>query len=233
MEKVLSTSHLIKNYGGITALRDVNLDVYGGQIIGLLGPNGSGKTTLIKIITTLITDYDGSVQFLGKPLGLESKRGISYLPDCEFLRTDIKISRIIAMYADFFADFDTAKATEMLGVVDIAANRTIQTLSKGMRDKLQLILTLARSAKLYIFDEPIAGVDPASRDYILNTILKNYSQDAAVIISTHLISDIEPVLSRVIFINQGQIIMDGDADAIREERKMSVDSLFREEFKCF
>ncbi len=232
MEAVLQVTEVKKSYRRNEVLRGVSFAIYPGQIVGLLGPNGSGKTTLIKIINTLITDYKGDVTVVGNPIGISSKRVISYLPDTSFVRPEFRISRMLDFYTDFFPDFDRAKAVEMLTAVGLEQTAFIKTLSKGMQEKLQLVLTMARQAKLYIFDEPIAGVDPAARDFILNTIIRNYSENAAILFSTHLISDAEPILSRVLFLKDGQIYINDDADALRESRGMSIDKVFREEYKC-
>ena len=232
MSTILSVKNVSKKYKNFQALSDVSFDIQSGQIVGLLGPNGSGKTTLIKIINTLITNYTGSVSVCGHAPGLESKQVTSYLPDIEFLREDLKISTALNLYSDFFSDFDVAKAREMLVLVKLNEGAAIKTLSKGMKEKLQLVLTMSRKAMLYIFDEPIAGVDPAARDFILDTIIRNYNENGAILFSTHLITDVENVISRAIFLKEGRIVLDGEADAIREQRGMSIDQLFREEFKC-
>jgi len=229
---ILQVKNVSKSYMKNKALDGVSFDVCAGQTVGLLGPNGSGKTTLIKIINTLITDYSGEILVCGNKLGIESKKNISYLPDVEFLRTDMKINSTVSLYKDFFDDFDVVKAKEMLKIVNLEKNMQIREMSKGMREKFQLVLTMARKAKLYIFDEPIAGVDPAARDFILETIIKNYNEEGAILFSTHLISDVEPILSRVLFLKNGRIIIDGDVDDLRESRKKSIDQIFREEFKC-
>lgn len=229
---VLSIQNVSKQYNKHQALDNVSFDVYGGQIVGLLGPNGSGKTTLIKIVNTLITNHTGKISICGHEPGVASKGLTSYLPDVEFLRKDLRISTALKLYADFFADFDITKAREMLVLVKLNERSVINTLSKGMKEKLQLVLTMSRKAMLYIFDEPIAGVDPAARQFILDTIIRNYNENGAILFSTHLITDVEGVISRAIFLKDGRIVLDGDADAIRAERGMSIDQLFREEFKC-
>lgn len=231
-ENILSVRNVSKRYPKTEALTDVSLELGAGQITGLLGPNGSGKTTLIKIINTLITDHTGEVTVCGKPLGVGSKALVSYLPDLEFLRKDMKIASILDMYADFFADFDLAKAREMIGLVGLREEARVRTLSKGMHEKLQLVLTMSRKAMLYIFDEPIAGVDPAARDYILDTIIRNYNEQGAILFSTHLISDVEGVISRAVFLQNGRVILDGEADALRAEHGKSIDQIFREAFRC-
>lgn len=232
MNSILTIRNVSKQYPGKTALDNVNFEVHAGQIVGLLGPNGSGKTTLIKIINTLITNYTGEVLVCGQPLGIQSKAVLSYLPDLEFLRKDMKISSLLSMYGDFFSDFDKTKAQEMLKLVGLLESAKVRTLSKGMNEKLQLVLTMSRKAMLYIFDEPIAGVDPAARDFILETIIRNYNEQGAILFSTHLISDVEGVISRAIFIKDGRVILNAEADALRAERGKSIDQIFREEFRC-
>lgn len=228
---VLQLKNVTKKYGSKTALDGVSFDIGEGSITGLLGPNGSGKTTLIKIINNLITDYTGSVLVCGQPLGIGAREKISYLPDKEYLRREMRISTVIGMYSDFFRDFDRSKALEMLGTVKLEPGMRISTLSKGMNEKLQLVLTMSRAASLYVFDEPIAGVDPAARDFILDTIIRNYREEASILISTHLISDIEHLIDRVIFIKEGRIALDRDSDGLRGEQGKSVDQIFREVFR--
>ncbi|GHV08072.1 ABC transporter ATP-binding protein [Clostridia bacterium] len=232
METILSVRDVRKNYPKTPALKGVSFDVAPGQIVGLLGPNGSGKTTLIKIINTLITDYTGEILVCGRPLGRESKAAISYMPDCEYLRRDMTIASILNMYVDFYPDFDLAKAQSLLQMMSLEQNKRVRQLSKGMKEKLQLALTMSRRAKLYIFDEPIAGVDPAARDFILDTIIRNYNDQGSILFSTHLISDVEGIISRAIFIKEGTIILDQDTDSLRAERGQSIDQIFREDFKC-
>ena len=228
---VLQIQNLTKKYGAKQALNNVSFEIGEGTITGLLGPNGSGKTTLIKIINNLITDYTGKVLVCGQPLGIGAREKISYLPDCEFLRREIRISTAIDMYDDFFSDFDRMKAGEMLKTVKLEPKMRINTLSKGMNEKLQLVLTMSRAASLYIFDEPIAGVDPAARDFILDTIIRNYREEASILISTHLISDIEHLIDRVIFIKEGSVVLDKESDTLRGEQGKSVDQIFREVFR--
>lgn len=232
MSTILECKNLSKAYGGKTALSHVSLSLNGGHIIGLLGPNGSGKTTLIKLINGLLTPSEGSLLVGGHPIGVESKRITSYLPDQSYLNANLKIKEIISYFDDFYNDFDKARAYDMLEKLSIHPEAKLKTMSKGTKEKVQLILVMSRRAKLYILDEPIAGVDPAARDYILNTILSNYEEDATILISTHLISDIENILDEVIFIKDGQIVLNSSVDKIREENGKSVDSLFREVFKC-
>ena len=232
MNTILSVKNVRKSYGRKLALDGLSFEIAPNQIVGLLGPNGSGKTTIIKLINTLITDYTGEILVCGKPPGIESKKQVSYLPDRPFLRSDLRIKTVVDMYADFFADFDKTKALQMLETMLLEPTARIKSLSKGMKEKLQLVLVMSRVAKLYIFDEPIAGVDPAARDVILNTIIKNFSDGASMLISTHLISDVENVLDRVLFIRDGKIVADDTADNLRGREGKSIDRIFREGFKC-
>ena len=223
MSAILECKNLSKSYGKKTALN---------HIIGLLGPNGSGKTTLIKLINGLLTPNEGELYINQHPVGVESKKIVSYLPDHNFLNMGMKVREIIRLYQDFYEDFDSDRAYDMLSKLQIDPNDKLKSMSKGTKEKVQLILIMSRRAKLYVLDEPIAGVDPAARDYILDIILSNYEEDATILISTHLIADIENILDQVIFIKNGQIVLDAYVDNIREEQGKSVDSLFREVFKC-
>ncbi len=223
---------LYKSYNRTVALRDLGLSLDGGQIVGLLGPNGSGKTTLIKIINDLLKADKGKVLIDGKKPGVETKEIIAYLPDRNTLPDYMKIKDLIGMQADFFRDFDAAKANSMISDLGIDTNMRFKSLSKGMGEKVQLALVMSRKAKVYLLDEPIGGVDPAARDYILRTIISNYNPDSLVIISTHLIQEIESVLDDVLFIRDGQIVLHKSPDQIREESGKGVDELFREVFKC-
>ncbi len=223
---------LYKSYNRTVALRDLGLSLDGGQIVGLLGPNGSGKTTLIKIINDLLKADKGKVLIDGKKPGVETKEIIAYLPDRNTLPDYMKIKDLIGMQADFFCDFDAAKANSMISDLGIDTNMRFKSLSKGMGEKVQLALVMSRKAKVYLLDEPIGGVDPAARDYILRTIISNYNPDSLVIISTHLIQEIESVLDDVLFIRDGQIVLHKSPDQIREESGKGVDELFREVFKC-
>lgn len=231
-EFVLECKGVSKSYGKKEALRNINLQLERGRIIGLLGPNGSGKTTLIKMINGLLTQNDGEIIVNGEPVGVESKSVIAYLPDKSYLADWMKVSDIINMFSDFYSDFDKSKALDMLKRLNINENDRLKTLSKGNKEKVQLILVMSRQAQLYLLDEPIGGVDPAARDYILNTIITSYNPDASVVISTHLISDIERVLDEAVFINSGEIILHDTVDNIREKYSTSVDGYFREVFKC-
>ena len=228
---ILECRGLTKTYGRATALNDVNLKLLSGRIVGLLGPNGSGKTTLIKLANGLLTPSSGEILIDGHNPGPETKKVVSYLPDRDFLQGWMTVENAISYSADFFDDFRSDAAREMVRRLGIDLRQKIKTLSKGNREKVALILCMARAAKLYLLDEPIAGVDPATRDYILQTILSNYAEDSTVVISTHLIADIEPVLNDVIFIKNGMIEMYRSADEIRETENMSVDALFREVYR--
>lgn len=231
MAELLRCDGITKKYGGQVALNNVSLSVEGGRIIGLLGPNGSGKTTLIKLINGLLTPTAGSISICGSAPGVETKKVVAYLPDSNYLNSWMTVGQLVNMFADFYEDFRRDTATEMLSGLGITTEARLKTLSKGNKEKVSLILVMSRSAKLYVLDEPIAGVDPATRDYIISTIIGNYNPDASVIISTHLISDIEQILDEVIFINNGNIVLHKSVDAIREENGKSADELFREVFK--
>lgn len=231
MAELLRCNGITKKYGGQVALNNVSLSVEGGRIIGLLGPNGSGKTTLIKLINGLLTPTAGSIAICGSAPGVETKKVVAYLPDSNYLNSWMTVGQLVNMFADFYEDFRRDTATEMLSRLGITTEARLKTLSKGNKEKVSLILVMSRSAKLYVLDEPIAGVDPATRDYIISTIIGNYTPEASVIISTHLISDIEQILDEVIFINNGNIVLHKSVDAIREENGKSADELFREVFK--
>lgn len=231
MSELLHCQDLTKNYHNLTALDNLNLTVESGKIIGLLGPNGSGKTTFIKLVNGLLTPTWGSIWIDGKTPGVETKKIVSYLPDNSFLNSWMKVSQIVDMFCDFYADFRKELAYEMLERLGISPDRKLKTLSKGNKEKVCLILIMSRNAKLYVLDEPIAAVDPAARDYVISTIINNYNPEASVIISTHLIADIEPILDEAIFLNGGKIVLHKSVDDIRQEYNKSVDELFREEFK--
>ena len=232
MSELLEIHSLTKKYGSKTALSDVNLTLEGGHIVGLLGPNGSGKTTLIKIINGLLTPTKGLVTVNGNRIGVETKKVISYLPDTSYLNMGSKVSDVIKTFERFYADFDTKRAYEMLEKLNLNPNDRLKSMSKGTKEKVQLILVMSRRADLYVLDEPIAGVDPAARDYILSVILSNYDPKATILISTHLIADIESVLDQVVFIKEGKIERFSSVDDIRENEGKSVDALFREVYKC-
>lgn len=232
MSNIVQISGLNKSYGYKQIIKDMNLNLEGGKIIGLLGPNGSGKSTLIKILGGVLKPDSGNVTIDGKQIGIDTKRIVSYLPERTYLSPSLKVREAISMFDDFYEDFRTERAEEMLNRLNINLNDTIKSLSKGTREKVQLVLVMSRDALVYLLDEPMGGVDPAAREYILKTILSNYNENACVIISTHLISDVEKVLDQVLFIQNGNVILNSTVDEIRDEKKESVDALFREVFTC-
>lgn len=232
MESILQCKNVSKSYGRQNALSDVSVQIPAGRIVGLLGPNGSGKTTLIKCISGILTPDSGVITVVGNEIGVESKKMVSYLPERPYFSSSLKVSETIDFFEDFYEDFVRETAVGMLETLNISLGSKIGSLSKGTREKLQLVLVMSRKAKLYLLDEPMGGVDPAARDFILKTIISNYSEDASVLISTHLISDVENVLDDVIFIKQGQMVLHKSVDEIRMEEKKSVDALFREVFVC-
>lgn len=232
MSALLECKSLTKRYGSFPALQNVDLTLERGKIIGLLGPNGSGKTTLIKLINGLLTPTEGSLFINGLLPGPETKARVAYLPDKEYLNDYMKVRDLVQFFSDFYSDFDKVRAYEMLEHLQINSQCKLKTLSKGTKEKVQLILTMSRKADLYVLDEPIGGVDPAARDYILNTIINNYEENSSVLISTHLIADIESVLDEVIFIQNGHIRLASSVDDIRTKEGKSVDALFREVFRC-
>lgn len=223
---------LVKKYGSMTALSNFSIEIPEGRIIGILGPNGSGKTTFIKSLCGVLTPEAGTIRIDGKEVGIESKKVVSYLPERPYFSSAIRVRDTLDFFEDFYEDFDRKAALQMLSSLQIDLKSKIGSLSKGTREKLQLVLVMSRRAKIYLLDEPIGGVDPAARDFILKTILTNYSEDASVLISTHLISDVEKVLDDVIFIKQGRLVLHKSVDEIRSEEKKSVDMLFREVFAC-
>lgn len=232
MNPILECKGLTRKFNHFFALSNVDLTLERGEIIGLLGPNGSGKTTLIKLINGLLLPTDGQITINGSVPGVETKKIVSYLPERGCLDERRRISELISYYSDFYSDFDVSRAHTMLKDLDIDPSLRLKTLSKGTKEKVQLILVMSRNAQLYVLDEPIGGVDPAARDYILRTILTNYNEDASVLISTHLIADVENVLDRVLFLQNGQITLNASVDEIRSGHKKSVDALFREVFRC-
>lgn len=233
MNELVELVGLTKSYDKKNiAVNNITLTLPKGKIIGLLGPNGSGKTTLIKMLNGLLTPTQGSIKINGQDVGVETKAQVAYLPDRTYLSGGQKISEILDFFSDFYADFSKGKAIEMLQSLNIDPSVKLKTLSKGTKEKVQLILVMSRQASLYILDEPIAGVDPAARDYILRTIINNYNPDATVIISTHLIGDIEQVLDEVIFMRYGHLVLYTSVDNIREQHGKSVDAYFREVFAC-
>ena len=229
---ILECRALSKSYGAKAALSGVDLTIEPGRIVGLLGPNGSGKTTLIKLANGLLTPTSGEILIDGRKPSRATKAIVSYLPDRSTLPGWMSIAQALDYYGDFYADFRRGVAEQMLMNLGLDRTQKIKTLSKGMREKTQLILTMSREAKLYLLDEPIGGVDPATRDYILRTIISNYSEDAAVMISTHLIADVEQVLDEVVFLREGQVMLHESVETIRDEKGKSVDELFREVFRC-
>jgi ABC-2 type transport system ATP-binding protein len=232
MSTILECKSLTKKFTALTALSNVNLTLERGRIIGLLGPNGSGKTTLIKLINGLLVPSSGNILVDGKLPGTETKKIVSYLPEKTYLPEWMKVSDTIEFFQDFYQDFDRKKAYEMLDRLHLDSTKRMKTLSKGTKEKVQLILVMSRKADLYCLDEPIGGVDPAARDYILNTIISNYNENATVLISTHLIADIEKVLDEVVFIKDGNVTLHTSVDDLRSKEGKSVDTLFREVFKC-
>ena len=230
---ILDCNNLTKTYAGVTALDHIDLAIDPGRIVGLLGPNGSGKTTLIKLAAGLLQPTQGQILIDGKKPSPETNAVLSYLPERIALSQWMKVTQVLDFFCDFYKDFDRQAAEQMLAQLHIAPNQVLKQMSKGTKEKVQLILAMSRKAKLYLLDEPIGGVDPATRDYILHTILTNYNPDAAVVISTHLIGDVEQVLDEVVFLNRGQIALHDSCENIREQQGKSIDGLFREVFKCW
>lgn len=229
---IVEIKGVTKTFGRKVALKNVSITIEKGKIIGLLGSNGSGKTTLIKLINDLLVPTKGEILVNGNKPGVESKKVVSYLPERTYLSSSMKVSEVLDFFVDFYEDFDKEKARTLLKDLDIDENDKLKTMSKGTKEKVQLILVMSRKADLYILDEPIGGVDPAARDYILDTILTNFNKDASVLISTHLISDVERVLDDVIFISKGEIVENTSADELRNKHGKSIDEIFREEFRC-
>ncbi|WP_277295615.1 ABC transporter ATP-binding protein [Streptococcus hyointestinalis] len=232
MTDILQVHRITKKYGKHTALEDVTLNLPSGKIIGLLGPNGSGKTTLIKLINGLLKPTSGELVVDGYKPSVATKKIVSYLPDTTYLDDNMKIRDIFAYFKAFYDDFDQERAEHLCKDLDLDLNDRLRNLSKGNKEKVQLIVVMSRNARLYVLDEPIGGVDPATRDYILQTIINNYSEDASVIISTHLIADVEPILDEVVFLKNGHIVLNGNADDLREEYGQSIDRIFRDTFKA-
>ncbi len=230
--ELLECRNLCKEFDNKPVLQDVNLKIPRGKIIGLLGKNGAGKSTLIKLINDLLTPTSGEILINGEKPGVKSKKIISYLPERTYLDKEMTIKQVIKYFEEFYENFDSQKAIKLLKDLDLDINKKISKMSKGMQEKLQLILVMSRNAELYILDEPLGGVDPATRDYILDTILSNFSEGASVIISTHLISDIERILDEVIFVDKGKIMLTSSADELRNKEKTSIDEIFRRYFKC-
>lgn len=229
---ILECENLSKNYGSVKALDNLTLKIESGKIVGLLGPNGHGKTTLIKTLSGLLSKDKGKVLIDGKRIGVGTKKIVSYLPERSYLSPEMKIKEVVSFFQEFYEDFDAKKADAMLGELSLDKESKLKSLSKGNREKIQLIMVMSRKAKLYLLDEPMGGVDPAARDYILKTIISNYSEDATVIISTHLIQDVEQILDEVVFLKEGKVMLHSDVDELRMEKEKSVDALFREVFSC-
>lgn len=232
MSELIKIQDLNKKYGKKQVLKDVNLTLHGGQIVGLLGPNGSGKTTLIKVLNGLLKEYDGDVQIDQQAIGIHSKKIISYLPDEPYFENWMTTSDALNLFVDMYDDFDLNKALSLMERMDIEKKVKIKELSKGMKEKFQLILVMSRKARIYILDEPLGGIDPAARELILDTILNNYAEDALVLLSTHLIADIEKIFDEVIFIKNGEIILHENSEDLRMKRQASINDIFKEEFKC-
>lgn len=230
--ELVNIKNLSKSYGDKTILNNINLTITNGKIVGLLGKNGAGKTTLIKLINDLLTPTEGKILINGKSVGVETKKIISYLPERTYLNKQMKVTEVLDYFSDFYDNFDKDKALKLLKDLDLDVNMNLSKMSKGMQEKVQLVLVMSRRADLYILDEPLGGVDPATRDYILDTILSNFKEDASVIISTHLISDIERILDEVVFIDKGKIILQSEADKLRTKENASIDEVFRRMFKC-
>lgn len=230
--ELLEIKNLYKNYGEKQVLNNITLTVPRGKIIGLLGKNGTGKTTLIKLINGLLTPTEGEIIFEGEKIGPKSKLNIAYLPERTYLDKSMTINETLKFFKEFYSNFDIDKAKDLLKKLDLDENQKIIKMSKGMQEKVQLVLVMSRKADLYILDEPLGGVDPATRDYILDTILTNFNEGASIIISTHLISDIERILDEVIFIDKGEIKLISDADELRNKENASIDEIFRRMFKC-
>lgn len=230
--ELLEIKNLYKNYGEKQVLNNITLTVPRGKIIGLLGKNGTGKTTLIKLINGLLTPTEGKIIFEGEKIGPQSKINIAYLPERTYLDKSMTINETLKFFKEFYSNFDIDKAKDLLKKLDLDENQKIIKMSKGMQEKVQLVLVMSRKADLYILDEPLGGVDPATRDYILDTILTNFNEGASIIISTHLISDIERILDEVIFIDKGEIKLTSDADELRNKENASIDEIFRRMFKC-
>ena len=232
MKELITIQNLNKRYGKKQVLKDINLTLHSGRIIGLLGPNGSGKTTIIKILNGLLKDYHGQILVDGHSLGVHSKKLISYLPDEPYFENWMTTSDVLQLFHDLYADFDLNKALSLMEKMNIEKKIKIKQLSKGMKEKFQLVLVMSRKAKIYILDEPLGGIDPAARELILDTILNNYDEEAMVLVSTHLIADIEKIFDEVIFIKDGSIILHQNSEDLRLERQASINDIFKEEFRC-
>lgn len=231
-QNIAEFNDVYKKYGKKQVLEEFNLNIPKGKIVGLLGPNGSGKTTMIKLLNGLTQCDKGNVFINGLKPSVKTKEIVSYLPDRNYLNEDMTVKELLKLFSDFYKDFDINKAKEMIKNLNLEENEKIKSMSKGTKEKVGLILVMSRNAKLYILDEPIGGVDPASRAYIIKTILKNFNEDSTLLIATHLINEIENICDEVIIISKGEILLKGNVDEIREAKGMSIDTLFREEFKC-
>ena len=229
---LLQCNHLCKSFGNKEVLKDINITIESGKIIGLLGKNGTGKTTFIKLINDLLTPTKGEILINGEPIGVESKKVIAYLPERTYLDKTMTVEQAVKFFSEFYEEFDVEKAYRLIEDLGLDAKQKLSKMSKGMQEKVQLVLVISRKADLYILDEPLGGVDPATRDYILDTILSNFSEGASVLMSTHLISDIERILDEVIIINDGEVVLTGNCDDLRNQENGSIDDLFRRMFKC-
>lgn len=228
---LIRTSGLAKSYGATKALDGVDLELGAGRIVGLLGENGCGKTTLLKVLAGVLADYDGEVEIAGHRPGPESKAAVSFLPDASFLSDGARVSYCLDLYKDFFADFDTDKATDLIGFFGLETSMRLKQMSKGMREKVQIALAMSRNAKVFLLDEPISGVDPAARGVILDGILRNVGEDSMLVISTHLIHDLESILDSVVMMRHGRVLLTGEADDLRQEHNASLDAIFREMYR--
>ncbi len=229
---IIKLENVVKRYGKKEALKGINLDIPKGKIVGLLGPNGSGKSTMIKLLNGLLQPDEGSIEIAGMKPSIETKKIVSYLPERTYLSEWMKMKDLLKFFSDFYEDFDLEKAEEMIEALNINIDEKIKDMSKGTKEKVQLILVMSRNADVYILDEPIGGVDPAARSFIMRTILQNFSEESTLIIATHLISEIENICDEIIFLSYGEIKLQGNVDEIREEKGKSIDALFREEFRC-
>lgn len=231
MSNIVEIKNLSKNYNKKEVLKNINLNIAEGQIVGLFGPNGSGKTTLLKTIAGLLKEYSGDVKIGGENVGVYTKSIVSYLPEKTYFNKNTTPQDAISIFSDFYTDFNADKAKSMLKELSLSETQRIGTMSKGMQEKLQLIMVMSREARLYLLDEPLGGVDPASRDYILDTIIKNYNEKSSILLSTHLIHDVERIFDKAIFIKDGNIVLNEYVDVIRDEKGTSIDKLFREVYK--
>ena len=229
---IIKLENVVKRYGKKEALKGINLDIPKGKIVGLLGPNGSGKSTMIKLLNGLLQPDEGTIEIAGMKPSIETKKIVSYLPERTYLSEWMKMKDLLKFFSDFYEDIDLEKAEEMIEALNINVDEKIKDMSKGTKEKVQLILVMSRNADVYILDEPIGGVDPAARSFIMRTILQNFSEESTLIIATHLISEIENICDEIIFLSYGEIKLQGNVDEIREEKGKSIDALFREEFRC-